>query len=302
MKSYLIRVSIIFFLFQVLTDSLWGQNPIFDYDNLEQQVLAYEPSQREGVSDQKYHNGVQLLKSIKEIVESEGGQFKQGDYWNLSIAFIRLGEPNEHIGLAFQKAIDKDADKTCEIIMAFGVKKMSHFQEAIPEIFNPFVAKCESAPQKEEKLFDPSAYAEQHQLDLDLVILVNQIAESDQQYRQMEDTDWSKQTPIDQQNMRLIDSLREEYDGYVGKDLVGPELGYVMWIIVQHSTLEQMQEYLPVVHKAVQEDQLGSGPLKMLLDRIYTNTHGYQIFGSQHGVDYGPEDFCQDIKDRYDLN
>ncbi|MEL7340367.1 MAG: hypothetical protein AAGM67_07780, partial [Bacteroidota bacterium] len=160
---------------------------------------------------------------------------------------------------------------------------------------------CQSAPQEEEEVFDSQAYAEEHQLDLALVQLVHQIAETDQTFREAADTDWSKQTPLDQRNLQLMDSLRNEYGGYVGKDLVGPKLSYVMWIVVQHSTVAKMQEYLPIVQQAVQEEQVGEVPLKMLLDRIYTNTHGYQIFGSQHGVDMGPEEFCEEIKTRYGL-
>lgn len=298
MQSYFVFFSLLFVL---ICNILSAQSAYFAYAQFEEQVLAYEPEQRAGVSDQKYHNGVQLLNEVKSLVKADG-EFKQADYWNLSMAFLRLGEPNAHVGIAFQKAIDKDAELTCELIQAFGVDKLGKIQKAIPDIFDPFVADCQSAPQREEDDFDPKAYAKEHQLELELVQLVHQIAETDQAFREAADTDWSKQTPIDQRNMQLMDSLRNVYGGYVGKDLVGAKLAYVMWIVVQHSTIEQMQEYLPIVHQAVQEDQLGEVPLKMLLDRIHANTHGYQIFGSQQGVDMGPEDFCQEIKDRYDLN
>ncbi|WP_312406369.1 hypothetical protein [Brevundimonas sp.] len=57
-----------------------------------------------------------------------------------------------------------------------------------------------------------------------------------------------------------------------------------MWAVIQHSDLEMMEEYLPVVQQAVADAQLEATPLKMLIDRVHAIRHGTHVFGSQVGV------------------
>jgi len=59
-----------------------------------------------------------------------------------------------------------------------------------------------------------------------------------------------------------------------------------MWAVIQHSNLEMMERYLPVIQKAVKDKELNIVPLKMLIDRFYGLKYGYQIFGSQSGFGF----------------
>jgi len=58
-----------------------------------------------------------------------------------------------------------------------------------------------------------------------------------------------------------------------------------MWSVVQHSNPEMMKKFLPILKKAVAEGELPTAPLKMTIDRYYGLVYGYQVFGSQGGLD-----------------
>lgn len=198
------------------------------------------------------------------------------------MAFIKLGEPKEHVAIAFQKAINLSEESICEYLAAFGPKSVESLTNAIPETFLPFYKNCASS-QPVKKTLDCQKYAAENGLDEALVTLINEISENDQKYRNDTPVDWSKQTPLDKKNMALIDDLYKKYGKYIGKELVGKELEWVMWLVIQHSNIEKMEAYLPVIHKAVQTGDLAQTPLKMLLDRIYCARENYQFFGSQFG-------------------
>ena len=74
-----------------------------------------------------------------------------------------------------------------------------------------------------------------------------------------------------------------------------------MWLVIQHSNINKMEEYLPIIVNAVKNKELSPIPLAMLLDRIYTIKDGYQIFGSQMGVKLGDESIREKVKFKYGL-
>lgn len=84
--------------------------------------------------------------------------------------------------------------------------------------------------------------------------------------------------------------------------MVGEKFSHTMWAVIQHSELEQQEFYLPVVHKAVQDGDLKSVPLGMLIDRIYIRKYGYQIFGSQSGGDLADVETIKKVKLKYGLD
>ncbi|MFK7924360.1 MAG: DUF6624 domain-containing protein [Bacteroidia bacterium] len=302
MKSFQIILLMFMLIFGSNYPILLAQESIvFDLENFDQKILTYQAPHRTGVTDAKYKDGLGLLKEVQRLVKSEDNQFNYADYWNISTAFIRLGEPNEHVKVAFQKAINKNTKSTCELIEAFGVSRMQNLREAIPALFDSFVAKCEAMPKEEEEVFDAELYAQENGFDLALIKLMHQISINDQVYRGQDPVDWSKQTPLDHRNEEIIDSLFQVYDSYIGSDRVGKKMESTMWLVIQHSNIEKMQTYLPVVHQAVLDERLHATPLKMLLDRIYAITEGYQIFGSQIGVEQGEEAFCEAIRKKYGL-
>lgn len=140
--------------------------------------------------------------------------------------------------------------------------------------------------------------------DSSLVSLIISVAESDVKYRRGSIPNWyAKQKPLDAKNQSIIDSLYEVHQTYVGRSLVGDKYEYVMWSVIQHSNLETMEKYLPVLAKAVKEEELGLIPFKMLLDRYHGLKFGYQIYGTQRGFDFGraDEETKQEIERKYGI-
>ncbi|MEM6965354.1 MAG: DUF6624 domain-containing protein [Bacteroidota bacterium] len=255
---------------------------IFTVSNFDSKILTYQPIQRTGVSDEDYSKGTYILEASVKQLQEKGLDYTYADYWNFTAAFLYLDEPKAYVSIPFQKAIALDSDAICEYIEAFGEKTVENLTNSIPEVFLPFYADCGKSKRGKD-IFDVKKYATDHNLDIELVKLMHEIGEADQLYRKSTPVDWSKQTPLDEKNMMLIDSLYKKYGRYIGKDLVGKQLESSMWAVIQHSSIEKMEAYLPVLHDAVRSGNLNQTPFEMLLDRIHCIRYGYQIFGSQFG-------------------
>jgi hypothetical protein len=112
------------------------------------------------------------------------------------------------------------------------------------------------------------------------------MTENDQKYRK--DVDLSafvgenarKQTQLDEENLKMVESIFKQY-GYPGKRLVGYELSEVAFMIIQHSSLEKMEKYLPLIEKAVAERALNDYYLPYLVDRIRMAKKLPQVYGTQ---------------------
>lgn len=256
----------------------------FTTSNFEKEVLAYQPEQRANVILKDYERGSFILNETKKATKNKSQNFSYADYWNLTMSFIYLDEPTAHIEMAFQKAIDQNPLAICEYVESFGEKSVRKLTRHIPDVFLPFYKKCQGGKAVKTKL-DLQNNSPQNGLDESLVHLIQQIGAADQKYRKHSPVDWSKQRPLDMKNMALIDSLFQVYQCYLGESLVGKELSATMWAVIQHSNIEKMEMYLPIVHQAVQAGELNATPLKMLIDRIYCIRENVQPFGSQYGND-----------------
>ena len=277
-----------------------AQNITFNSDNFNEAVLTYQPTQRDGVSDKDFSRGTFYLEQTVKSTEGNPDNLNAVDYWNITMAFIKLQEPKEHIALSFQMAADSDAKSLCSVLEAYGEKTLTFLAKHIPEQSSQFYAGCAEIL-AEEEVFDPVAYAKEHQVDLELVKLMVKINETDQMYRDEAEVDWSLQTPLDERNMEIIDSLYQSHTSYIGKSLVGEKFSSTMWAVIQHSTVEKMEEYLPIVHAGVQAGDLHPTPLKMLIDRIHVIKHGYQFFGSQGGAEIASDKERERIEQTYGL-
>lgn len=137
---------------------------------------------------------------------------------------------------------------------------------------------------KVKEAFDLDEYCTEFKLDPRLVRQIAEIAERDVKYRTVSSNEFKEKQPaLDQLNQAKIRDLAETYKGYIGKELGGPRYSYVMWSVIQHSSLEMMEEYFDALHSAFLEKQLSTGAFKMLVDRYYGLKYGYQVFGSQSG-------------------
>jgi len=146
-------------------------------------------------------------------------------------------------------------------------------------------------------------HSKKKEMNINLVELISSIQEDDQKYRNRDyKKNLDKQNNLDSLNLQIIDSLYEKYNTYIGKSFVGEKLEHVMWLVIQHSNIQKMEEYLPIIAEATKNKELSLMTLAMLLDRIYTTKYGYQIFGSQHGVELGDENIITKVKTEYGLD
>ncbi|MFK7782093.1 MAG: hypothetical protein AB8B90_07045, partial [Psychroserpens sp.] len=249
----------------------------FTYEDFGNQILKYEPIQRAGVTDKDFKRGLTILDETKSVVEYDATNLNSADYWNVIIVFLKIGEPTSHIELAFKKAISFPKNNICEYIESMGTAGLEHI---IPETFNAFYSKCETKPSED---FSLSEYIATNNLNTELVTLIDEISKSDQSIRKQKLKNNKAMKARDLKNQKLIDSLYKVHKTYLGSTLVGEKYKSTMWLVIQHSNVEMMEKYLPIVHRAVQNNELGKGPLKMLIDRFYGLKYGYQVFGSQSG-------------------
>lgn len=249
-------------------------NMTFTSENFDKKILNYSPIQKPQVSDKDYRKGMMILEEIRTATDHNPENLNEADYWNICVAFMALQEPKKHLEIAFLKGT-QNPETFCSYIEAFDDLT---FDKALPELFQTFYAKCGEIKPSEEQTI--SSYSGPN---ANLKKLIAQIKKDDRKYRKDKIVDWEKQHLLDKKNQHLVDSLYQEYSQYIGKSLVGEELQSVMWAVIQHSYPEMMKKYIPVIHKAVQSGESQKTMLKMLLDRYYAITEGYQFFGSQQG-------------------
>lgn len=285
-------------LFFLACNFILNSQNSFTASNFESAIFDYQVIQKEGISEKDFERGAFIFNEARNAVAESDMLFNCADYWNITMAFIKLGEPKAHIELAFKKAINDSPESICAYIKSFGKQSVKKLEENIPELFATFYPKCETF--KEATDADKKQIPE---IENSLNQLIRDIGNNDQEYRNSKPIDWSKQTPIDKRNLFLIDSLYAAHETYIGKDLVGEKQSHIMWIIIQHSNLEKMEFYLPIIHKAVKENQLHKTPLKMLLDRIHCIKYNYQFFGSQFGGDCETKEgkMKEEIMEKYNL-
>ena len=272
---------------------------IFSYQDFENEILKYKPEKRDQVTKEKFDYGVMILNETVKSVKNDAINFNLADYFNILTAFASLKESDANIKLAFEKF--KNAPGSCEYFIIFEKNiNGSPIYEPIKNAFNAQLALCKSGTMT--ILFDIEDYARKNKLDLNLVKLIQAIELADQKFRTSKDM--GKQKPLDLKNQKQIDSLYHNYRTYLGKSLVGEKLAGTMFLVIQHSNLEMMEKYLPVIQKAVQEKEIPLSALKMLIDRVYGLKYGYQVFGSQNGFGFSNADekTSQEIKKKYGID
>jgi hypothetical protein len=293
------RIAFLFLVILFLLKARDSQGQKFFSDSdFEHQVLYYQPEQR--VSDKDFAYAKMILRETKSATENNPSNFNVADYFNILSAFLTLQESQENLNLAFQKFAN--ADGSCEYLKSFE-KKVAETSKYDPirNAYRKELAKCQVHPDI-HKTFDPEEYALEHGLDVSLVKAIYMIKLRDQEYRDGSGEWDPRQMPLDKDNQELINRLYADTKTYIGRTMVGEELETVMWSVIQHSNPEMMKKYLPVVHEAVEKNELDVAPLKMLLDRYYSITEGYQFFGSQEGVMLADEYVRAELKKRYNID
>lgn len=269
-----------------------SESVIITNENFDTEFFNYKPIQRDGVSQSHFEHAQIILSETFKALKNNPDNYNVAHYWNIATAFSTLKEKNEYIKIAFLKATKSEG--VCEYFESFKNVK-NHFSRHIPDIYNNEQKKCLEKKQAKNP-FNLEVYSKKNNLDLELVKLVNNVSENDQKFRS---ADIAKQHDLDFKNQKIIDSLFQKYKTYIGKSLVGNKYQSAMWAVIQHSNIEMMEKYLPIIQNAVKQEELPVAPFKMLIDRVYWINNGHQIFGSQAGVDLADKKTRMEIAKKY---
>lgn len=262
-------------------------------ENFDVQILKYEPVKNE-FNKKTYEDGLRFLDETKKrIIKNKGLDIS--DYWNILTVFNNMKESNENIDIAFEKFSNNK--NSCEYLISFEelFNKYSKYLEY--KMANRLTSCKNSNQTKNIETFNIKEYSTKSHLDENLVQLIREIGIDDQKDRNNN----KLQKQLDIRNQVKIDSLYKDYQTYLGKSLVGNEFKSVMWQVIQHSNLNYMEKYLPIVISAVKNNELGESALKYLIDRIYSEKHNYQIFGSQENIKIADEKTRKEIKLKYGM-
>lgn len=274
----------------------------FSLEHFEEEIIAYQPVQNSSLSKKDFDHGSFIIKETQKATKGNPKNFNRADYFNILSAFLTLKESKANIKIAFEKF--RQSEGSCEYFIEFEkIVETNTKYDLIRADYAEQLKKCQ-ATALPKKLVDLSEYSKEHHLNLALVKCMDHLNTLDQMHRtQASKKAAEQQKKLDLQNQAVVDSLYQIHQTYIGKSLVGASYESVMWAVIQHSNLDMMEKYLPVIHKAVQEKELSTGPLKMLLDRFYGLKYGYQIFGSQSGFNFKLADdkTRKEIEEKYDL-
>lgn len=265
----------------------------FTLENFDVQILNYQPIKNE-VNKKYFTDGVIFLEETKKRIRKNNST-DVSDYWNILTVFSNLKESNENIDIAFEKFIN--TGNSCEYLESFEVffnKYVKHLQSKMTKQLKI----CNDNKQtKNKETINIKEYLKENDLNENLVEIIKKIGVFDQKDRYNQ----KFQNKLDFKNQIKIDSLYAKYQTYIGKTLVGNKLKNVMWQVIQHSNLNYMEKYLPIVNSAIKNNELGESALKYLIDRIYSIKYNYQIFGSQGSMKMADEQTRNQVKSKYKI-
>jgi hypothetical protein len=224
--------------------------------------------QRGNIDSTTYFRYLGLLKTsfLEDSLEPDSDHKH-----NIFIAYDYLGAPIDTILKFVYKSIAYDPIEECVTSCKTPSYTYSDKIKKYPKEWRKVCLYCDSIFAKFNK---------------GLMDSLKTITENDQKYRK--DTDVSaftgdtakKQTELDSANLKIIEEKFRQY-GYPGKRLVGTDLSEVAFMVIQHSSLEKQEMYLPLIEKAVKDRDLNRIYLPYLIDRIRMGKKLPQLYGTQ---------------------
>lgn len=85
---------------------------------------------------------------------------------------------------------------------------------------------------------------------------------------------------IDQRNQARIVEIVERY-GWPGRSLVGEKASGAAWTLLQHSSMEILHRYLPLMEAAARLGELDWSLVATTIDRMRINEGKPQVYGTQ---------------------
>ena len=134
---------------------------------------------------------------------------------------------------------------------------------------------------------------------------LDMIIKSDQEGRtiySIDGKDWNKKhSENDSVNMIKVADILRRY-GWLEEEIIGWPGSSAIWAVIQHSTLENQEKYLPLMREAVKNGKARQAHLAMLEDRILVGKGKEQIYGTQAGTDSFGIYKLYPIKDERNVN
>lgn len=272
---------------------------------------SYFPEYNQAVARAEYNNGKHILSNTYEQIEGASNGLVYADYWNVAVAYSKMGVENETVLEYLMKAKSMDAESFCSIVQNFhdqaGGRENSRFYKRLGEPYRALINDCmsyELKPVSMPELQQKKAKMDLSGLNESLIDRLIICIEKDNRYR-FSTTSYKdnleKQRLLDLEVTEELTRIFKEF-GYPGKDLVGQEWQDYTAIMMEHSaSVAFMEKYLPMVAKAFQQKQLSRAVFKMLLDRIHWRKTGKQLFGSQAGAPFDSDEVILRIRKKYGL-
>lgn len=91
---------------------------------------------------------------------------------------------------------------------------------------------------------------------------------------------------VDERNQLRLDEIVVQH-GWPDERSVGAEAASAALLIIEHSSLETKERYLPLLREAVADRQTDPSLLAELEDEVSVATTGYQIYGTEISLDTG---------------
>jgi hypothetical protein len=268
----------------------------------------YYPPKPDALTETEYRKGKLILENSYNQIKSSKNGLVGHDYINFATAYNLMGQPADTIYALLTKALKLDPQSFCRIIEHIhttkgGIENYSLYQK-IGKPYKDLIESCSKYNSNQNGVtpFDPLSYAIDNNYDTALVLKIDRISNRDQKFRA---TNYNAvlQTPLDKQNMQEIRKIIEKY-GYPGKSLVGEEYDYVACAIIQRSNrMDYWEAYLSLISEATRNGELSDvNHLKMLLDRVYVDKTGTQIFGSKMNVPFANDETIMTVKRKYKID
>lgn len=74
-------------------------------------------------------------------------------------------------------------------------------------------------------------------------------------------------------------------NGWVSKEVIGPQGCATLFLVIQHANLKTQEKYLPLIKNAVKNNDLKKSDLAFLIDRIAIYKGKKQVYGTQLQID-----------------
>jgi hypothetical protein len=92
-------------------------------------------------------------------------------------------------------------------------------------------------------------------------------------------------------NLMEVEKILDEH-GWLGADEVGASGNTALWLVIQHSSQEVQEKYLPMMREAVSEGKALPCHLALLEDRVNVRQGKKQMYGSQPDTDPETGEYC----------